>query len=374
VIELAQYRRQREEQDLEQATAMRLAGARTERRRVEIIGEAETRRHQLRLRQIADEHRAEENALKQREIEIRGSSADSPLARLQQADALKEVLHGREVLRQETELAVARAKDAEEVRLAEAARARKQQQLADVEEGIAAFEQLYGQASQFASFAIERSAEQQEAELDRTVAALNGKGRAQQAAIAKEIKAADGNVALQNEIRRKGARQEAELQARIEKANEDHQERQRRTAARGAGWKLMIDAVVNGAKAISAFASFNYVQGALYVAAAAFNAAQGGMLLSGNVPGGGGGGGGGSEALSAGGGASDRETSAASSTPGSTPGEAARRSTSPDRGGPSQGGTSVVVNGGIHVLGGADDDTIEKLAKQLKNLDKSREP
>jgi hypothetical protein len=166
---------------------------------------------------------------------------------------------------------------------------------------------------------------------------------------------------------------QAELQARVEKAQADHAERQRRTESRAAGTKLLIDGAVNAAKAVSAYASYNFVQGALYTAAAAFNFAQGGMLLAGNVPNAGGGSGSGSLGSSGGGsGFADRETSAAARTPGSVPGEAARRSVGGAVSQQQQGGSVVNVER-IEVVGGLDDETAEKIARALDKVSQTRE-
>lgn len=375
VVSLSLFRIDRERQGIEHAAALSLAVAKTEREQNGIKARLAADLHALRLRQLDEEHRASLAVSKDSEGAARAQGADTPLARAQRDDAIKQVLHDREVERQQYELQVARAKDAEEARLAEAARARKAQQLADVESGISSFQQLYGQASEFASFLVSRNAEAQDAELERTVASLNARGQAQRAAVEREVAAAKGNVGLQNEIRRRGAKQEQALQSKIEKAQADHLEKQRKAEARSAGFKLLIDAAVNAAQAVTAFASYRYVQGALLTAAAVFNGVQGAMLLAGNIPGAGSGGAGaGAGGSGAGAGSFERDTSAAASTPGSQPGEAARRSTSAvGAATQGQGGSSVVINGGVHVLGALDDTTAEKLAHAVHNVSKSRE-
>jgi hypothetical protein len=371
--DLAAQQLARDEHQIQAAAALRMANARSEREQIEITAETETKLHALRLRQLAEEHAARMNALNAREADIRAQTPEAgTVEALQKEDAIKQVLHDKEIARQQHDLEVARAKDAEEARLAESARARRQQQLADAEMGISAFEQLHSQVADLTTSILEFHAGKDEEATARTVKALEARGRAQQAAISRELKAAEGNVALQNEIRRKGARQETELQARIEKANADHKEKIKRQETKAAGIKLIIDGAVNAAKAVSAFASYNFVQGALYTAAAAFNFAQGGMLIAGNVPQGGGAAG---NAGGAGSGAFDRETSEAAKTPGSTPsGEAARRSTAAtaqaDRGGAS--GT-IIIYGGVHANGAIDEDFAENVARKLRDVSKSRE-
>ena len=246
--------------------------------------------------------------------------------------------------------------------------------ISTVEQSIDAVGQLYSQASEFASFVGQQRAAEQDAALGRTVAALEARGRAEQAAAEREIKAAEGNATLQSDIRRRAARQQQAIQAKVEKAQADHAERQRKIEARGAGFKLLIDGAVNTAKAISAYASYNYVQGALYTAAAAFNFAWGGSLLAGNIPGAGGASMGGAS-MGAGGGAGfgERETSAASSTPGSVPGEAARRSTGNTLGAGQQSGGTVINIQRIDVLGAIDEDSAEKIGEGLRRAGLTRE-
>ena len=125
---------------------------------------------------------------------------------------------------------------------------------------------------------------------------------------------------------------------------------------------------------MSSYASYNFVQGALYTAAVAFNFVQGGMLLAGNVPGASSGGGAGlGGGAGSGGGGTDRDTSAASSTPGSIPGEAARRSTSATAGATNQGGVVIVINGGVNANGAIDDEFGEKMARKLRDISQTRE-
>jgi hypothetical protein len=64
-------------------------------------------------------------------------------------------------------------------------------------------------------------------------------------------------------------------------------EKRAKFKARAAGVEAMIIGTIESVKAVAAFASFNYVQGALHTAAAATAFVQGGLLLSGTIPGGG---------------------------------------------------------------------------------------
>lgn len=370
-IELNQSRLRQEEQGIRATAALRATSARSDSERVAIVAGAEAQLHAVRMRQLAEEHAANENAIAQREAEIGADKDSSPLARLQQQDALKQILHDREVERQNYEMDLARAKGAEEARLAELANVRRTQQLSNIETGVQAFEQLYSEASSFAAFIGQQNAAAQDAELARTVAVLHARGEAQRGAIDREIAGAKGNVALQAELRRKGAKNEQALQAKIEKAEAAHLEKRRRAEARAAGFTLLIDAAKSAANAVTAFASYRYVQGGLLTAAAIFNGIQGASLLAGNIPGGSGGGGGGA---SGGGGSAgfDRETSAASKTPGSSP-SAAKQATNSVGQAAAGGGTTIIIQGGVHTTGAIDEDTAEKIVRATKNLSQSRE-
>jgi hypothetical protein len=373
VIQLEQFRLTKEEQGIRSTAAMRTAAATTDIEKQRIAAETEAALHANRLRQLDEEHKVKLRTLSLREDTIRNTVTDDPLQRLQLEDELKQTLHDREIERQNYELAVEKAKAAEEVRLFNERRARLQEQLSTVESSVSGLSQLYSQASDFAAFFNQQAAAGQEAEVARTVAALNAKGQAQRIALDREIQAARGNIALQNELRRRGAKNEADIQQKIEAAQNAHLERQRKAEAKAAGFKLLIDGVVNAAKAVSAYASFNFVQGVLYTAAAAFNFAQGGILLAGGIPNAGASAG----AATAGGGGSsgfDRESSAANKVPGSVPGEAARRSTnSVGAAANAGGGTTVIINGDINAWGAIDDDVTERIAFKLKETGKSRE-
>lgn len=374
IIDLQQARLAREEQAIRTVGAQRQAAARHELESLDAVDAMEAGLHAVRLRQLQAEHDARARALDQREAEATAMVPTTAIEREQQLGELRQVEHERQLLRMSTELELARAKDAEEQRLADSQRARVLATISTVEQSIDAVGQLYSQASEFASFVGQQRAAEQDAALGRTVAALEARGRAEQAAAEREIKAAEGNATLQGDIRRRAARQQQAIQAKVEKAQADHAERQRKIEARGAGFKLLIDGAVNTAKAISAYASYNYVQGALYTAAAAFNFAQGGMLLAGNIPGAGGASMGGAS-MGAGGGAGigERETSAASSTPGSVPGEAARRSTGNTLGAGQQSGGTVVNIQRIDVLGAIDEDSAEKIGEGLRRAGLTRE-
>ena len=371
VISLEQARIAREEQRIRSVGAARAFEARSDLERLRVTDETEAAMHAIKLRQIAEEHRARMLALEAREAQTRGRVADSPVEREQQLGELRQVEHDKQIERMNLELALARAKDAEEARLAASQRARLRETIGTVEESIGAVSQLYGQASEFAGFVSQQRAGEAEADLARTTSALEARGRAQQRQLEAELKSAEGNAARQGEIRRKAARMQADIQAKIEKAQADHAERTRRIESRIAGAKLLIDGAVNAAKAVSAFASYNFVQGALYTAAAAFNFAQGGMLMAGQQPGAGGGGGSIGAGGVGGGAGFDRETSAAARTPGSTVGEAARRSPTPTLAG-GQSGSMVNVER-IEVLGGLDEESAEKIARALDKVSKTRE-
>lgn len=374
VISLEQARLAQQEQRIRAAGVADKAAAMSTLGRLDAEAQTEAALHAVKLRQLEEEHAAKVRTLNLREDTTRDKAATSPLEREQQLGELRQIEHDKQLERMSFELAMAREKDAEEARISASSRARMLEQISMAESVIGSVSQLYGQASEFASFLGQQRAADADAALSSTVKALEARGRAQQASLEVELKANAGNTVKLAEIKRKAAKNEQALQAKIEQAKEAHAEKQRKIESRAAGIKLLIDGAVNTAKAVSSYASYNFVQGALYTAAAAFNFVQGGMLLAGNVPGASSGGGAGlGGGAGSGGGGTDRDTSAASSTPGSIPGEAARRSTSATAGATNQGGVVIVINGGVNANGAIDDEFGEKMARKLRDISQTRE-
>lgn len=130
------------------------------------------------------------------------------------------------------------------------------------------------------------------------------------------------------------------------------------------GAMTMAVAARSQVEAIAAFASFNYLQGALHQAAAAFGFIQGGMMLAGIVPGGGSAGA--AAAAPAPAAPRERETSAAAVTPDSVP--------AADRGPRTLGGagandeqsgaTIINING---FVGDLSDEGAETLARRIRD-------
>lgn len=382
IIDLDKARLARQEQRTAAAGALAAAQARSDLARLGIVDATETRQHQTRMAQLEAEHRARVQALDTRAGAVADYKAtDDPAEQARRLGEVKQIEHDREVERQNYALNLAKSRDAEEQRLYEASRSRLLAQVDVVQQSVGALSQLYENASSVASAVAEFQAGRQDDALSRTIGALERRGAAERANTERALKASEGDAAKQNAIKRNAAKRERELQAKVEKAQADHEERKKRTAARGAGIKLIIDGVVNAAQAVSAFASFNYLQGALYVAAAATNFIQGGLLLSGTIPGPGAaasasGAASGSAGAGSGKGAGfDTETSSAAKVPGSTPGEAARRSTSPAQQaqGAGAGGTVVNIYGGVHANGAIDDEFAEKVGFAVKRAGGSRE-
>lgn len=373
VISLEEYRSQRQVEDLESRGELEAAGARNAVERLAIVQRVEREVHEARMRQRRTEHEAAVRELDAREAAAEAMGTSTEPERLRRQDELRQVAHAREVERLQYERDVRREMEAEQVAALEREKARVEQQLALVDQGLAAFEGFRAQASQLAGFLTERNAAEEDAALQRTVNTLRQRGQAQSDALDAEILAAEGNAQRQAELRRKQARQEASIQQQIERAEAAHLDRRKRAEMRAAGVQLMIAGVVETVKAIVAFASFNYLEGALHVAAAVVAFTQGGMLLSGRIPGGGaaanlGTGGGG---MAAGGG---RETVDPSDVPGSIPGEAARRESGSVQGtGTRDRGQVININGPINATGAIDEDTAITIGRAIGKVGYARE-
>jgi hypothetical protein len=228
------------------------------------------------------------------------------------------------------------------------------------------------QISEMSSFIRERRNAEDDAEHAHAISVLESKGAAQKESLQREIEAAKGNVQLQNKLRKQQAKQDENLRKQVELAEAKHQDKRKRQEMRAAGALLLIQAAVEGAKAFVSFASFNYIEGALHVAAAAFNAVRGGMLLSGNIPGGGA-----EAAASSGGGGMSagvqQETVDPSDVPGSVPGQAARRESGTSPRSPDTARGGVTINGDVNAWGEITPTVAEDLGRAIHNVGLSRE-
>lgn len=374
VISLEEYRGRKQVEDIELAGRLAEEQARTEGERLAARQRTERDLHEARMRQMRVEHEAAVRELDARQAAAEAMPTGTDAERLARQDELREVAHDREVERLSFERDMRRELEAEQIARLQREKERQAQQLAMVEEYLGAFEQIYAQARDLGGFLQQRRAAEEDAALQQTVDRLQQRGQAQREALQAEIDAAEGNAQRQAELRRKQAQQEAATQRAIEKAQAQHQERRRRQEARAAGWQLMIEGVVQSVKAVAAFAGFNYVQGALHLAAAAFAFTKGGMLLAGRIPGGGASAG---PAMGGGGmAANDSSYTDPSNVPGSVPGEAARRESASETGTSSAtrgGGTTVVINGPINALGTIDRAAVGNLATQIDRYSYSRE-
>jgi hypothetical protein len=343
-------------------------------RRVDIERDAQAKIIDLQRKRLEMEYKAEQASLDAREAALSSQSGGTDLEKAQRAEEWEQLRHDREVSRLNYEMQVRRGMEAEKAEMAAAEKARFDAQMAQVLDGLSKFEAFRGQTMELVSFFSQRNAEAQDADFQRQVNTWQQQGQAQKQMLEAQIKAAEGNVALQNQLRQRAAQQEAALQKKIEKAQARHQDRKRRQQMRDEGRALLIAAAVEGVKAVIAFASQNYYEGALHVAAAAVAGIKGGMLLSGKIPGGG------AEAnlSNAGGGmaANDKSNEYVdpSSVPGSTPGEAARRESATFRDTPQTGGGGTVINVSFgNVLGTMDQAAVSNLGRQLEDIKLVRE-
>ena len=147
------------------------------------------------------------------------------------------------------------------------------------------------------------------------------------------------------------------------------EEKRAQAELRARGVMAIATGALEVVRAASSFASFSYVEGALHTAAAALAFTQGGIMLSGNLPGRGSVSSGAPAAAAAP--AADRETGEAARIVESIPAvdrEPARQPTA------QQQGTGNVTNiGEIKVLGAIDDETVEKIRIGLDSVDNGLE-
>lgn len=350
-----------------------LASERNAYRRIEIERDKELQLLALQRKRLAEEKKAEEAALDAREAAVRSESGGSPLEQAQREEEIKQIGHEREMLRLQQQAEARRLLEQEKAAHFQAEQARNAATWQMVNEGLENFQNFQAQLTETANFFTEYRNAAADADHAQTIRAMEERGAAQKAALDREIAAAKGNVQLQNKLRQKQARQDAQLRRQIEVAEAKHQDKRKRQEMRAAGIQMMIVAAVETVKAVAAFASFNYIEGALHVAAAAVAAVKGGMLLSGNIPGGG------AEAnLPSGGGAGmsagvDRETVDPSNVPGSVPGQAARRESATAAPQVESRQPTVVINGDVNAWGEITPTVAEDLGRAINDVSRSRE-
>jgi hypothetical protein len=155
-----------------------------------------------------------------------------------------------------------------------------------------------------------------------------------------------------------------QLAGQISAAGIKDDDKRARHALRVRGIEAIAVGALETVKAVAAFASFNVPEGLLHTAAAALGFAQGGIMLSGNIPGKGGG-------ASAGGAAAaaprvERETSGAATIVESLP--AADREPRRQATGQQQGGGNTVNIENLNAMGSIDRDFAENLSIELDNV------
>lgn len=337
-------------------------------KRLDIQREKEAELAQIARARLDEEFKATQAQFDAKEAELRSQVVgDDPIEREKQQEEFRQLAHEREISRLQYEQQIRRNIEAEQIAMMQAKRARQEQDWALAVESVGQFQQATQELMQFADFRRQRANEEADAELRHHVSTLEAKGRAQQESFEREIAAAEGNVALQNEIRRKQAKSDQALRKQIELAEAKHQDKIKRQEMRSAGWALAIVSVVEGVKALAAAASFNVVEALLHGIASTTAGVQAGILLSGRIPGGGAvaavnasAGAGGMSA-----GEANQEYVDPSSVPGSVPGQAARRESSSPRELPQAAGTTIVINGGVNAWGSIDEDVAIKLAREI---------
>lgn len=335
-------------------------------RRLDIQREKEADLARIARARLADEQKAAEAAFDAKEAALRAEIGGDALEKERRQEEFRQLAHEREISRLQYEQQIRRNLEAEKAAMMQAERARFEAQISQLTEGLGQVQQFVDEATGLFAFFQQRANAEADAQLAHHVAMLEAKGQAQRENFDREIEAAKGNVALQNEIRRKQARTEAALRKQIELAQAEHADRRKRQEMRSAGWQLGIVSAVEGVKAIAAAASFNYVEALLHGAASTAAGIQAAMLLSGRIPGGGA-----VAALNAGAGAgmsgdTSQEYGDPSDIPGSVPGRAARRESATAReSAGASGGT--VFNGPVTIQawGSIDNDVTVRLAREI---------
>ena len=352
---------------IQQRANFELALAKTPAERVAIQTKLESDLHRTRLAQIEEERKAQEAAFARRELEL------DPKDGL----AKEQLAHDRKMAFMDLEMQKSAELDAQATRLAQAEAERRRKAIADFQEVSGAIESITGQVSGIVTTEIGRTRGIEDEAHSAKIQRMEQAAQATSASLDREINAAKGNAAQMAALRAKKAKLEEANRKAIEKAEAKHQEKRKRQEMRGAGIQLLIQGAIETGKAIAAYASYNFVQGALHTAAAALNIGYGAALISGRIPvggGGGSGGGGGGDSFGSGVGSdTGRDTSGAAKTPESTPGEAANRASSKAR--PTNeiskqsGGVTFNGNVTINATGKVDKESAEAFGfGALKNV------
>lgn len=353
-----------EEQRIQQVGALALANARTneEKARIQIRLDADL--HQQRLRQIEEQRRASEAAFKIQEAD--------PNANLAQ------IAHDRKMAFMDLEMQKRAEVEAQATRIAQAEAQRLQMTVAKFQEISGGIQSITSQVSGIVTTEVGRQRGIEDEAHAAKIQKMNEAAAAQSAALDREIEANKNNAMEMSRLRARKAKLEEANRKAVEKAEAKHQEKRKRQEMRAAGIQLLIQGAVEVGQAAAAFASFNFIQGALHTAAAALNIGYGVALMSGRIPtGGGGGNGGGGGGDSGVGSDTGKESSGAQKTPESVPGQAATKQSnmarSPKEAARSDGG--VTFNGAvtINASGKVDKDSAEAFGFGVKKSIHSRE-
>lgn len=293
------------------------AGLEGEARRLDLAGRsfeaeqlrahAEAQIAQARIFALEKEFSAREVLRQQRELELQANPPEDEIARIEQADALAALAHEREMDRRERDADAASAR-------AELAERHHAEELRRIEE----------------------KKRKQKAALDATSRFMS---------TGQQFASAVIGAAIKDEEKRA----QAELKAR--------------------GVMAIATGALETVRAAASFASFNVVEGALHTAAAALAFTQGGIMLSGNIPGRGSAGGGAEAAATAP--RTDRETGEAARIVESLPAADREPRQQPTTG--QQGGGNVTTIENLNVTGAIDADTIEKVRLGLDNVNNGLE-
>jgi hypothetical protein len=358
-LESARASKATEQAKIELDAAARIAGMTGKREdllKVEAKGE---RLHSLTLAQLAQEASAVQKQLDIREAEIR--SREAAASGVQFQDDLEQVAHDRKLARADAELAVLRASDAEQARLAAAQQARLQQQSATINTAIGTFENIQGSFQSVISDVTSRARAEQDADLESWKANLEARTQSQSAAYDRQIENARGNSGLRRDLERKKAALEKSTQKQIEAAETAHNEKRKRNEMRFQGIMLLVQAAVQTAKAAAAYPVVPSM--IAHGIAAGINAGYGIALLAGKVPGAGGGiGGGGGGSSGTAPSTSDRGSREVNRVPESVGGRAAERQGGRGRTvGGASGNVTFAGNVTINALGSIDEDAAVKI-------------
>jgi hypothetical protein len=334
-----------------------LTGKREDLLKVEAKGE---RLHSLTLAQLAQEASAVQKQLDIREAEIR--SREAAASGVQFQDELEQVAHDRKLARADAEMAVLRAADAEQARLAAARQARVQQIIATANTTISTFENIQGSVMGVTTDALAKAQTDRDADLEDWKTNLTARTKSQSDAFDRQIESARGNSSLVRDLERRKLANEKATQKKIEAAELAHNNKRQLAEMRFQGIMLLVQAAVQTAKAAAAYPVIPSM--VAHGIAAGINAGYGIALLAGKVPGAGprvGAGGGGGSTGSAPS-QSDRGSKEVNRVPESVGGRAAERQGGRGRtvGGQS-GNVTFAGNVTINALGSIDEDAATKI-------------